>query len=374
MPSAPVPVYSVPRLSLDRLRPLVSTGPRALLTGVLALGAVVAGRVAGRAAGSARAARRPLPALAGGVAGTMPLGRHRIAYTMRAGQGTPVVLLPGLSPVASTHELAPTWAHMVATTTRPVIAADWLGFGHSERPSIRYHAGLYQRQLRHLLTNVAREPADIVAWGLAAEVAAAVAVAAPSKVRRLALVAPSGMERGSEGSVVERLVMGVTGGFGAFSLLHARRTRREAVRHYYADEVFTTGAPVPDDLVADAYAMSNADGAAHAPRRLAEGLLFMDEYALRSYAAVSCPMLVVVPALTGAVAPHYDALSDLVAHADGGLLVTRLDTGLLPQWEEPAALHARLDAFLSGGNLPPDAVSAPAPPKRRASRKRVQVS
>ncbi len=368
------PARFVSRLPLDRLRPLVSTGPRALLTGALALGAVVAGRVAGRAAGSARAARRPLPTLAGGVAGTMPLGRHRVAYTMRAGQGTPIVLLPGLSPVASTHELAPTWAHVVATTTRPVIAADWLGFGHSERPSIRYHAGLYQRQLRHLLTTVAREPADIVAWGLAAEVAAAVAVAAPSKVRRLALVAPSGMERGSEGSVVERLVMGLTGGFGAFSLLHARRTRRDAVRDYYTDEVFTTGADVPDDLVDDAHAMSKADGAAHAPRRLAEGLLFMDEYALRSYAAVSCPMLVVVPALTDAVAPHYDALPDLVAHTDDDLLVTRLDTGLLPQWEAPAALHTRLDAFLGGGDLPPDPVPPPASATRRAARKRAKVS
>ncbi len=348
------------RIPLDRLRPLVATGPRALLAGVLAVGAVVAGR----------AARRPravtLPTLPGGTAGTMPLGRHTVAYVRREGAGTPVVLLPGLSPVASTHELAPTWAHLLAHTDRPVVAVDWLGFGHSDRPAVRYQAGLYQRQLRHLLTHIGSEPADVVAWGLAAEVAAAVAVAAPGKVRRLALVAPGGMERGAEGSVVERLLVGVAGGFGAFDLVHARRTRHDAVRRYYAGEVFTTGAPVPEALVEGAYAMAQAEGAAHAPRRLSEGLLFMDEYALRSYAALPCPTLVVLPALTDAVAPHYDALPDLVAHTGERLLVTRLETGLLPQWEAPDALHARLDAFLGGGDVPRD----PVPPPRRASRRR----
>lgn len=354
----------MPRLPFHRLRPLVATGPRAVLTGLVAVGAVVAGR-------RATTPRTALPELDGGEAGTMLLGRHTVATRVRPGEGTPIVLLPGLSPVASTHELAPTWAHLLATTTRPVVTFDWLGFGHSERPALRYVAGLYQRQLRHVLTRVAGGQADVVAWGLAGEVAAAVAVAAPERVRRLVLVAPSGMERRAEGSIVERLLVGAVGGFGTYDLWHARRARPDAVRRYYAEEVFTTDVPVPSRLIEDGTAMARADGAAHAPRRLAEGLLFMDEFALRSYAAVPCPTLVVLPALTDAVAPHYDALADLV-HATDRIVVTRLDTGLLPQWEAPDAFHARVDAFLGDGEVPREAVPARVP--RASRRKRTPTS
>lgn len=350
----------MPRLPLDRLRPLVATGPRALLTGIVAVGAVVAGR-------RARSGRPELPTLEGGEASTMALGRHTVATRVRSGVGTPIVLLPPLSPVSSTHEIAPTWAHLLATTTRPVVTFDWLGFGHSDRPAIRYVAGLYQRQLRHVLTRVAGGASDVVAWGLAGEVAAAVAVAAPERVRRLVLVAPSGMERRAEGSVVERMLVGAVGGFGTYDLWHARRTRPEAVRRYYAGEVFTTGAAVPQRLVEEGTSMARAPGAANAARRLAEGLLFMDEFALRSYAALAAPTLVVLPALTDAVAPNYDALPDLVSENDR-LVVTRLDTGFLPQWETPEAFHARLDAFLGDGEVPREVVS-PRPIRRSRPRR-----
>ena len=93
----------------------------------------------------------------------------------------------------------------------------------------------------------------------------------------------------------------------------------------------------------------------------------MDEFAMRSYAALPCPTLVVLPALTDALAPHYDALSDLVT-ANDRIVVTQVEAGLLPQWEAADAFHARLDAFLGGGDVPRIAV-LPRPARRSRLRR-----
>ena len=356
------------RRLLPILRALVPATARgqALLTGTLAVGAVAAGRVASQARrarhGDGPAPELLPPALAGDT-GTFAIGRWHARTYERAGTGTPIVLLPGVTPVASCHELAPLFDALAASTGRPLRAMDWLGFGRSDRPSVRYHAGLYQRQLLRFLTQ-AGEPCDVVAWGLGAEYAAAVAVAAPHLVRRLVLVAPSGLDRGAEGSLVERFVVGLTGGTGAFRLAFELRSRSVGLQRYYAEEAFTTGAPVPEALVDGALIATNAAGAFHAPRRLAEGLLFMDEYAHRSYAALTCPTLIVLPALTDRVAPHFDALPELVKANEAHVAVTLLETGLLPQWEQPEAFASRVEAFLTTGDVPRH-TPTPRPPVRR---------
>ena len=356
------------RRLLDRFRPHPSPavagpladpaawlrGGRAAVTGTLAVGAVVAGRLVrrARAAGADGALPESLPLAVDAATGAFEIAGAQARYYVRAGVGVPVVVLPGVTPVSSCVEVAPLFEHLARTTARPVYALDWLGFGRSDRPDLRYQSGLYQRQLRRFLALVVGEPADVVAGALGAEYAAAVAVAAPALVRRLVLVAPSGMESGSEGSLVGRVLVGLTGGTGAFALFfRSRLARRDAIRRYYAENVFTTGAPVPDALVDYADAAAHADGADHAPRRYAEGLLYMDEYAHRSYASLAVPTLAILPALTDRVAPHFDALPSIARHNDR-LVVTKLDTGLLPQWEQPDALFALLDTFLTGSDVP----------------------
>jgi pimeloyl-ACP methyl ester carboxylesterase len=358
------------RRLLPTLRTLVpATVPgRALLTGTLAVGAVAAGRIASQARRARHGdgpAPADLPPALPAETDSFPLGRWHARTYERTGTGTPIVLLPGVSPVASCHELAPLFEALAEATRRPLGAMDWLGFGRSDRPSIRYHAGLYQRQLLRFLSGIG-EPSDVVAWGLGAEYAAAVAVAAPHLVRRLVLVAPSGLERGAEGSLVERVVVGLAGGTGAYRLAFELRARAVGLHRYYAQDVFTTGTPVPEALVEGALLTTGAAGAFHAPRRLAEGLLFMDEYAQRSYAALTRPTLVVLPALTDAVAPHFDALPDIARANEAHLIVTQMETGLLPQWEQPEAFARLVEAFLTTGDVPRHAL----PPRMRGRRQK----
>lgn len=355
-----------PPLVLSRLADLLRGADRgrALARGGLALGAVVAGRVAGRVA-----QRRALPtpealALLPGTAawdvplheGTVRLSVRRAALEDAAPEALPpVLLLPPLTPVSSAHEMVPLFEALAADGTRDVLALDWLGFGRSDRPNVRYQSGLYQRHLRRLLTHhVGDRPIDLVACGHAAEVAAAVAFAAPERVRRLVLVAPTGMAHGSlNAAVFGRMLLGLVSGTGAFDVaFRARLATREAVRRFYQDHVFLPGAPVPDALLDAAAPTVRARGAAYAPRRLAEGLLSMEEHALGAYRHLRVPTLVVLPSLTGALAPHYDALAGLV-RANDALRVVQARGGWLPHAEAPETVLPPVAAFL--GAEAPDA-------------------
>lgn len=346
----------------------VSARATALARGAVAVGAVAAGRVAQR-----RAVPAPemLPLPLAGEEQTLALHEGTMRLVVRTGTAAPntddarppVVLLPPLTPVSSAAELAPLFDALARDAARTLVAADWLGFGRSDRPNVRYQSGLYQRHLRRLLTAHVGRPADLVAVGHAAEIAAAVAFAAPGSVRRLVLVAPSGMERGGlTAATFGRMLLGLVGGTGAFDLaFRTRLATREAVRRYYADDVFLPGTPVPDALVDYAARSVRARGAAFAPRRLAEGLLSMEEHALGAYLNVRVPTLVVLPTLTDAVAPHYDALADL-ARANDALRVARAAGGWLPHADDPDAVAALVAAFLDGD--PDDAVAGEPPAVR----------
>ncbi|MBE2185921.1 MAG: alpha/beta hydrolase [Rhodothermales bacterium] len=341
---------------------------RALARSAVAVGAVAAGRVAQR---RAVPAPETLPLPLAGEEQSLVLHEGTMRLVVRPGTDVsrpPVVLLPPLTPVSSAAELAPLFDALARDTGRTLVAADWLGFGRSDRPNVRYQSGLYQRHLRRLLTAHVSRAADLVAVGHAAEIAAAVAFAAPGSVRRLVLVAPSGMERGGlTAATFGRMLLGLVGGTGAFDLaFRARLATREAIRRYYADGVFLPGTAVPDALVDYAARSVRARGAAFAPRRLAEGLLSMDEHALGAYLNVRVPTLIVLPTLTDAVAPHYDALADL-ARANDALRVARAAGGWLPHADDPDAVAALVAAFLDGD---PDGAVSGEPPAVRMHPKR----
>lgn len=357
---APVGTVAPPKASAEA-RPL-----RALVRSALAVGAVAAGRVAQQ---RALPAPESLPLALGALPGldeqalVLHEGTMRLVQRTGSGEAPPLLLLPPLTPVSSMAELAPLFGALGEDGTRSLVAADWLGFGRSDRPNVRYHSGLYQRHLRRLLTHHIARPVDVVAVGHAAEIAAAVAFAVPGAVRRLVLVAPLGMARGElNAATVGRMLLGLVSGTRAFDLaFRARLATREAVRRYYAEHVFLPGWPVPDALVDAAARSVRARGASFAPRRIAEGLLSMDEHALGAYLNVRVPTLVVLPTLTDTVAPHYDALADLV-HANDALTVAQAEGGWLPHADAPAAMARRIAAFLDASDAAVAPASRPASP------------
>ena len=95
-----------------------------------------------------------------------------IFYT-RQGKGRPVVLLHGIYAGASGYE----WRKNFDALSEhdQVYAPDWLGFGLSDKPRIRYTAAQYIEQLGQFLREVVKEPCALVASSLASAYAVQVA-------------------------------------------------------------------------------------------------------------------------------------------------------------------------------------------------------
>ncbi len=318
----------------------------ALVTGSVALGAYLTGAVIRLA----RRARRPLPE-------TLPpcleatvraqeLMEGSARFYERPGVGVPLVLLHSFNAAASSFEMQPIFEHYARTTARPLYALEWFGFGLSDRPPVHYRPELYQRQLRRFLSEYLHEPAEVVALSLGGEYAAVVACEATFLIRKLVLLSPTGLAPGAGSSLVQRALVGLVYGAGAFELLFYRLARRETLRRFYARQVFGQDAQVPEALVDYAYRTAHVLGAHYAPRRFIDGSLFLGEQARRAYARLPIPTLMTAPEDAGALVQDFDGLADVQARNAPRVQVHRLPTGLMPQWEDPDALFAVLDDFL----------------------------
>jgi haloalkane dehalogenase len=108
-----------------------------------------------------------------------------------SGQGSPLLFLHGLYVGASSYEWAKVYPHFAAS--HQVLAVDLLGFGESERPDVSLSAPDHVQVLSELMrAKFGGERASIVASGMSAGFAAAVAVQHPELIRRLILFMPAG--------------------------------------------------------------------------------------------------------------------------------------------------------------------------------------
>src|SRR5436305_1510449 len=69
-----------------------------------------------------------------------------------------------------------------------------LGFGRSSKPPLHYTGELYVRLLRDFLRDVVGRPVNVIASGLSAAYAAALACREPAWFRQLILVCPTGIQ------------------------------------------------------------------------------------------------------------------------------------------------------------------------------------
>ncbi|MDZ7753393.1 MAG: alpha/beta fold hydrolase [Gammaproteobacteria bacterium] len=96
----------------------------------------------------------------------------RIAYYADEGPaGHPLVLLHSINAAPSAFEMRPLFDHYRGR--RPVFAPELPGYGHSERSRRPYSPELYAGAIENFMTTVVKGPADVVAFSLSAEFAAA---------------------------------------------------------------------------------------------------------------------------------------------------------------------------------------------------------
>src|SRR5881275_804231 len=134
--------------------------------------------------------QRDETAALGGQPGEILWRGHRVAFT-RHGQGSPVLLVHGLYPGASSFE----WRHVAPALAErhTVFALDLLGFGRSDRPAARYSPGLYQALLADVVARVVGESCAVVASSLSAAQLIALAARDPRHIASIALVEPTGV-------------------------------------------------------------------------------------------------------------------------------------------------------------------------------------
>ena len=106
----------------------------------------------------------------------------------------PLLLVHSMNASGSAAEMRPIYEH--ACHTRPVLAIDLPGFGLSERSNRAYVPRLMtdgiHDALDFLQSRYGDGPVDVLGLSLASEFSARAAVEAPQRVRRLALVTPTG--------------------------------------------------------------------------------------------------------------------------------------------------------------------------------------
>jgi pimeloyl-ACP methyl ester carboxylesterase len=138
------------------------------------------------------------PPLSGAVRRDLSTRAGRIAL-WSAGDGPPMLLVHSINASASAYEVRPVFERM--HHTHRVYAPDLPGFGASERGDRHYDIAMYVAAIEASLDAIAADcgdvAVDVLALSLSSEFAARVAAARPERVRTLAMVTPTGLDRRS---------------------------------------------------------------------------------------------------------------------------------------------------------------------------------
>jgi pimeloyl-ACP methyl ester carboxylesterase len=257
---------------------------------------------------------------------------------------------------ASSAEVRPLFDHFAAT--RPTYALDLPGFGLSDRKDRPYTPRLMTDAIHAATSRIQRfhgdAPVDAAALSLSCEFLARAAVEQPEAFRSLALVSPTGFSgtkkrTGPRGST--RAIPGMLG-LLSFSLwddaLFDNLTRPSVVRYFLER---TWGSKTIDERVWEyAVATARQPGAKHAPLHFLSGHLFSNDVNTL-YDALELPVWM----CHGVRGDFVDYRGAEAMRARANWQLTTFQTGALPQFEVPAEVFARYDAFLTG------AASASAP-------------
>jgi pimeloyl-ACP methyl ester carboxylesterase len=254
-------------------------------------------------------------------------------------EGTrPLVLLHSINAAPSVFEMKPLFEHYRAE--RRVYAPDLPGFGFSDRGNRAYSPELYAEAITAFLTDVVKEPADVVAFSLTSEFAARACLAAPERFESLALLSPTGfsarrLPSGGVGKTLHRIFTLPGLGQGLYTLLTVRGSIRYFLRQSYVGEP-------PEELIDYAYATSHQPGAMHAPYRFLSGQLFTRDAVGTLYDKLSLPVLVVHDRDANVT---FERLPEFL-EGRHNWQVSKVEPSLgMPQWERPTRTIAALDEF-----------------------------
>jgi pimeloyl-ACP methyl ester carboxylesterase len=266
-----------------------------------------------------------------------------------AGQGEPMLLVHSINAAGSAYEVRPIFERF--STSRRVYVPDLPGFGFSDRTPRDYRMALYVAAIHDMLDAIEAEngpvPVDVLALSLSSEFAARAAVERPDRMRTLAMVTPTGFNKGSEkrcgppGSTRE--VPGLYAFFtvplwsqGIYDLLVSQRSIRYFLKRTWGSDQIDEG------LAAYDYLTTHQPGARHAPYAFVSGRLFSADIRC-VYQQLTLPVW--VP--HGVKGDFGDFSEAGWTEPRGNWRVEAYDTGALPHFEQPGPFMAAYAEFLA---------------------------
>ena len=268
-----------------------------------------------------------------------------------AGSGRPLLLIHSINAAGSAYEIKPVFDHFRDhfQDSRTVFAPDLPGFGASDRSSRAYTVQLYVDAIRDLLDEIGRDhdqPVDALALSLSAEFLARAARDEPSRFRTLALVTPTGFNRGAdrlraaEGSTREMRLLSAVFNVpwwrrGLYALLVRPGTIRYFLRRTWGSDAIDEGLARYCDLA------THQPGAEHAPLAFLSGRLFSRDIR-KVYEALELPVW--LP--HGTRGDFSDFRESGWARARDNWQVQPFDSGALPYFEHRDEFIAAYTGFL----------------------------
>ena len=278
----------------------------------------------------------------GGDARFWPGPYGDLFYTKQGQGDSPVVLLHGLYAGASGYEWRKNFDAL--SEHQRVYALDWLGFGLSDKPRIRYTAAQYIEQLGQFLREVVKEPCTVIASSLASAYAVQVAADQPELVQKLILICPTGFrhlakapDAGTEAiyQLTHAPLLGTT--------LHNAVASRAGLRYYLMNQTYFDPSYVDDALVDHYSTATHQYGSQNAPPSFYSGLL---NHSVAEAFPKLTRTLRIVWGREARLTPLSDAEAFLAANSRAELTV--LDkSGLLPHDEQAQAFNRLAIALLT---------------------------
>lgn len=267
-------------------------------------------------------------------------------------EGPPLVLVHSVNATASAFEMEPVFLR--ERRRRRVVALDLPGFGCADKPDIAYSPTLMRDAVAAVLDHIGFGQVDLMALSLGGEFATEAALQRPGRVRSLALISPTGMERRREDedhaggrtremASLRRLLRGTRVGPGLYGLLTTRAAMRWYLGRAWGDGDFDPR------LLEHGHRLAALPGAERAPLDFVSGALFTRGIVER-YRMLALPLWV----CHGRQGPFSDigACPDRTgSSAMGGTHPVRrtvFDTGALPHLSMPVRFDEAYQHFLQG--------------------------